>query len=124
MPTYIVTRKSDQDDVYRYQSDAPVEWTGMEFATHVHTELVEPPAPPEQGWEVLDVIDYLKLLTQAERMALRAAGETDPVVADIIDLQRNTARIRSDDPDLLGALDYLTAVGILAAGRKQEILNG
>lgn len=45
MSIYIVTRKSDGAEVYRYQNEAPVEWVGMEFATHDHTELAEPPEP-------------------------------------------------------------------------------
>lgn len=36
MTTYIVTRKSDGQEVYRYNADAPIEWSGMEFATHDH----------------------------------------------------------------------------------------
>jgi hypothetical protein len=124
--TYIVTRKSDGQKVYEYSHTEPVEWQGMEFATHTHAEKVEviDPTPGAPGWVVLDVIDYLKLLQPAERIAIRQAAETDPVVEDIVDLQRNTLRIRSDDPDLLNALDYLTGIGILAAGRKQEILRG
>jgi len=34
-------------EVYRYQADAPIEWNGMEFATHDHTLL--PEAQPEQA---------------------------------------------------------------------------
>ncbi len=126
MKTYIVTRKSDGQKVYEYSHTEPVEWQGMEFATHDHTEKVEviDPATVAPGWLVLDVIDYLKLLSQDERIAVLAAAKTDPIVEDIVDLQRNTLRIRSDDPDLLNALDYLTGIGILAAGRKQEILRG
>lgn len=125
MKTYIVTNKASGAEVYRYSHTEPVDWQGMEFATHDHTELVvpaPPPAPP--GWQVLDVIDYLKLITPAERIAIRDRARTDPVVEDIVDLQRNTDRIRSDDPDFLNALDYLTAIGIFAPGRKREILNG
>ncbi len=126
MKTYIVTRKSDGQKVYEYSNTEPVEWHGMEFATHTHAEKAEAiePEPSAPGWDVLDVIDYLKLLQPAERIAIRQAAETDPVVEDIVDMQRNTLRIRSDDPDLLQALDYLTAIGVLAPGRKQEILRG
>jgi len=38
MSEYIVTNKATVTEVYRYTSDAPVEWAGMEFATHDHTE--------------------------------------------------------------------------------------
>jgi hypothetical protein len=126
MKTYIVTRNSDGRQVYEYSHTEPVAWVGMEFDTHDHTEKVEviEPGPSAPGWLVLDVIDYLKLLSQDERIAVLAAAKTDPIVEDIVNLQRNTPRVRSNDPDLLNALDYLTATGILAPGRKQEILRG
>lgn len=47
MATYIVTRKSDGAEVYRYGADAPIEWVGFEFSDHDHTEAVEAPAPTE-----------------------------------------------------------------------------
>ena len=37
MAEYIVTRKADGVEVYRYQSDSPVEWHGMAFAIHDRT---------------------------------------------------------------------------------------
>ena len=40
MAEYIVTRKRDGVEVYRYQSDTPVEWHGMAFDTHDHTPLL------------------------------------------------------------------------------------
>lgn len=43
MPTYSVIRKADQVEVYRYADAQPVEWTGMEFATHDHVLVPENP---------------------------------------------------------------------------------
>lgn len=40
MSVYIVTSKATGKEVYRYEADAPIEWNGMEFATHDHTEFV------------------------------------------------------------------------------------
>lgn len=31
MPTYTVTNKQTNAEVYRYAADAPIEWNGMEF---------------------------------------------------------------------------------------------
>ena len=48
MPEYIVTRKTDGAEIYRYNADAPIEWSGMEFADHDHVEaapVVTEPAP-------------------------------------------------------------------------------
>lgn len=44
MTTYIVTRKSDQVEVYRYSSPVPIEWDGMSFAQYDHTEAPDPVA--------------------------------------------------------------------------------
>lgn len=125
MTTFIVTKKSTGAEVYRYSAAAAIEWHGMAFSTHDHTPQQEPPEQPVNTVaKVWDRIDYLRLLSAEERIAIREAARTDRVVEDIVDLQRNASVIRSDDPDLVRALAYLTQVGILAPGRKQEILNG
>ena len=37
-----MTNKATGAEVYRYESDAAVEWVGMEFSTHTHAELAAP----------------------------------------------------------------------------------
>lgn len=72
MPMYRVIRKSDQEQVYTYSADAPVEWVGFEFATHDHVEVVEPPAPPPApvtrygGRRRLTKLEFIELLGDAE----------------------------------------------------------
>lgn len=39
---YVVTRKADGAEVYRYSADAPIEWAGFEFALFDHTVVVDP----------------------------------------------------------------------------------
>lgn len=46
MPHYVVTRKADQVEVYRYAADAPVEWIGYEFTTHDHAPIPDEVDPP------------------------------------------------------------------------------
>ncbi len=41
MTTWKVTHRATGQGVYRYQADAPVEWSGMEFTTHDHKPLSE-----------------------------------------------------------------------------------
>lgn len=125
MTTFIVSEKSTGAEVYRYSADAALEWHGMAFATHDHSPVPETPEQPgPAAAKVWDRIEYLRLLAPEERIAIREAARTDLVVEDIVDLQRNAGVIRSDDPDLIRALTYLTAIGILAGGRMREILNG
>lgn len=124
MTTYVVTRKSDGATIYTYSADAPIEWAGMEFATHDHTPLVDvvaPPVPPQQFvWEPLV---FMRRFTMQERIGIRAAEKTDPIVADLFDLLRTAPMIHSDDADVLMGLGYLTQQGLLAVGRMAVILG-
>ena len=128
MAEYIVTRKADGVEVYRYQSDSPVEWHGMEFATHDHT-----PAPvinPDGSIEgaivgrTLTKLEYLRRFTVDERVAIRAAAEQNAVLADYLQLMELAQDINTGDADTIAAVTLLEQAGLIAAGRAQEILNG
>lgn len=127
MTTYIVTNKTTGAEVYRYQNDTPVEWSGMEFATHDHTAQVD---PVEAVTDVPVVamtwtkLEYLRRFTQDERIAIRTAAKTVPQLDDYLELLTLAEDIRSDDPDIVGALQMLEGAGLMAPGRAQEILNG
>ena len=128
MAEYIVTRKSDGAEVYRYQSDTPVEWNGMEFATHDHT-----PAPainPDGSIEgavvgrTLTKLEYLRRFTVEERVAIRAAAEQNAVLTDYLQLMELAQDINTSDADTIAAVTMLEQSGLIAEGRAQEILNG
>lgn len=77
------------------------------------------PVPPK-----VDVITYKMLFTSAERIATKTSA--DPVIQDLQDLM-NDPRTQNVDLALKSvqdALDYMTYLGILAVGRKAEILTG
>lgn len=86
-----------------------------------------PPPAPEPVEAVppkVDVITYKMLFTSVERIATKAS--TDPVIIDLQDLM-NDPRTQNVDLALKSvqdALDYMTYIGILAVGRKAEILTG
>ena len=128
MAEYIVTRKADGAEVYRYQSDAPVEWHGMSFDTHDHT-----PAPvinPDGSIEgaivgrTLTKLEYLRRFTDKERIAIRAAAEQNAALADYLQLMEAAQDINTGDADTIAAVTMLAQAGLIAAGRAQEILNG
>lgn len=127
MTTYTVTRKSDAVEVYRYSASLPIEWQGMEFSTHDHTAEVEAPGtitdvvPSSYAWTKLE---YLRRFTQAERITIRATAKVVPELEDYLQLLELASEVRSDDPDIIGALQALEAGGLIAPGRAQEILNG
>ena len=126
MTTSIVTRHSDQTEVYRYSADSAIEWQGFEFATHDHTAEVDPAG-------VIDVpvvamtwtkLEYLRRFTQEERIAIRTAAKQVPQLEDYLALLELAEEVRSDDPDIKGALQMLEGAGLIGAGRAGEILNG
>lgn len=125
MPTYIVTNKATGAEVYRYNADAPIEWSGFEFATHDHAEAVEvqqaPPASAAQEWTP---IEFLRRFTPVERIAARAARKTDPILDDFYALLEQAPLIHSNDPDVRLGLGYMAQQGLLTVGRMEEILNG
>jgi len=127
MTIYIVTAKATGAEIYRYSADAPIEWSGMQFADFDHTLEVEAPGT------VTDVpvvamtwtkLEYLRRFTQDERIAIRTAAKQVPQLEDYLALLELASEVRSDDPDIIAALTMLEGAGLLAAGRAQEILNG
>lgn len=66
------------------------------------------------------------LFTSTERVAIKAARVTDPIIDDFLDIIEDP-RLTSVDLALgstQDALSYFTALDILAAGRKAAILTG
>lgn len=130
MSRYIVTRKADGAQVYSYNAEAPIEWQGMEFATFDHVEQPEPvatvvPAPSLYGGRRdLTVLEFIRLFTSSERIAIRSAAEQSPAAADYLDLMYHADIVHLDDPDTQTALAMFEGVGILTAARRIEVNNG
>lgn len=124
MPTYIVSRRIDGAEVYRYTADAPTEWSGFEFATHVHLVqpdvVVLPAARPPQQWTA---VEFLLRFTPAERMLARKLRETDPVLEDFFGLLELSEYIHSDDRNTRLGMGYLVMQGVLTPARRGAILG-
>ena len=125
MSTYVVTRKADGVEVYRYAADEPIEWVGFEFATHDHVlqaePVIEPPAPVAREWTA---VEFLRRFTATERITARAARKTDVILDDFYALLEQAPLVHAIDPDVALGLGYMTQQGYLAAGRAAEILGG
>lgn len=123
MSEYVVTRKSDGAEVYRYISDATIEWNGMEFATHDHVIVVQQPVVPN-GPRTMTKLEYLRRFTDKERIAIRAAAEQNAALADYLQLMELAQDINTGDPDTVAAVTMLEQAGLIALGRANEVLNG
>lgn len=126
MTTYAVIEKATGREVYRYAHTEPVEWQGMEFATHDHVVVPDEPAPPAPAPtpQVWTRLEYLRRFTAAERITIRAAAAQSPVLADYLQLLDLAEEVRSDDPDTIAAAQMLEAATLIAPGRAAEILGG
>lgn len=125
MPIYEVVSKATGVKVYRYDSPEAIEWAGMEFETHDHNPLPAPdpePMPVSTGI-TLSKVAYLRRFSQEERVSIRNAAKTSAVLEDYIALLELAEEVRTDDEDILQALNMLEAVGLLAPGRATEILS-
>lgn len=82
----------------------------------------EPPPPPPI--DELNKIDFYRLFTSAERIAIRAAALTNPLIADYQDMLDATPKPRLSDPDLQTGVQLLELGGLLGVGRAAQILAG
>lgn len=126
MTTYAVISKATGAEVYRYAHTEPVPWQGMEFDTHDHVPQPEEPAPPAQPVPafVWTRLEYLRRFTPAERITIRGAAASSPVLNDYLLLLDLAEEVRSDDPDTIAAVQMLEGSGLIAPGRAAEILGG
>ena len=114
MPVYNVIRKSDLALVSSYVSEEPVEWGGLEFATHDHVAQADAPAPAEpplrpEDWYInvgpfYDRFGAYKLPILASTDALVQAIIKDTTVRKYIDLKGRRA-------ELVQAIGLLQAKG-------------
>ncbi len=121
------------------------------FTTNIASEFVEVPDDVETGWTLsgdvwsapvipepvisepvapvppkVSPVEFMLLFTSTERVAIKSARLTDPIIDDFLDILEDP-RLTSVDLALgstQDALSYFTALGILAAGRKAVILTG
>lgn len=97
-------------------------WDGVTLTKPIPATPDEVSAAPPK----VSPVEFMLLFTSAERVAIKAARKTDPVIDDFLDILEDP---RLSEVDLAlgstqGALDHFTALGILAAGRKAAILTG
>ncbi|MCA6346713.1 MAG: hypothetical protein IM622_13265 [Phenylobacterium sp.] len=82
----------------------------------------EPPPPPPV--DQLHKVDFLRLFTQAERIAIRQAAKVNPIVEDYQDMLDAATVIRLSDPDIQEGIPDLEDAGLIGPGRAAQILSG
>lgn len=66
---------------------------------------------------------FKRRMTQAERIAIRAAAAGNPIVYDFVDLLDSSSYADLSDPLLIAGLQQMETAGLLGAGRADEILT-
>lgn len=129
MSTYIVTRKADGAQVYAYNAGYPIEWQGMEFATHDHTAQPESEDPVSSytvygGRRILTVREFYRLFSDQERITVWSAMKGSVALEDFYRMLTADPDVNLDDPAMVVGLGFLEQAGILGTGRAAEIMNG
>lgn len=125
MTTFVVTNLATGAEVYRYEADAAIEWAGLEFATHDHTELVALPAEPTLlEPRRLTKLDFIGRLAPEEFAQVLVAAKTDPGVEMFVKMLDWTTA----DPDgtSINLDDERTVTGVrtlFSAERADAILG-
>lgn len=114
--------------VAEYQADAPKPTTeidplyvGPSFVTKDEQDNVVDLGPQKRTWHTWE---FKRLFSREERIAIREAGKTDAVVADLLDILDSAPEVSSDDGDLLSGLAHLEEIGAIASGRADQIMKG
>lgn len=86
------------------------------------------PRPPTPRPVELTPVEFLRLFTQPERIAIRQAamGDTETAIAiqDWLDMARSAVSIILSDPETVAAVQYLVTAGLLTQERADAILAG
>jgi len=83
----------------------------------------DPPTPPPPS-RVLNKVDFARLFTQAERIAIDDAANINPVVRDYDRMLNRAPNVNLDDPDVQTGVPLLELGGLIGVGRAAQILAG
>ena len=94
----------------------------------VKPEAVTPPDPvaPVVAPPKVSPVEFMLLFTSQERVAIKAARSSDPIIDDFLDVIEDP-RLTVVDLGLgstVSAINYMVYAGKLTAERKAEILTG
>lgn len=105
------------DDLFEVSNGVGIGWVKQEDGSYA--------APPEIVPEiVVSQADFKRLMTSAERIAIREASEQSPAIFDFMDLLNSSVTVHLSHPDVIAGITALEIAGILSPERRDEILSG
>jgi hypothetical protein len=98
--------------------EAGIGWVfdGERFIAPLIENTPEPSKP-------MTKFQFISRLTLAERVAIYTAEDTNPVIKMWLEMFRICEEIELDNPDTREGVQMLEALGFIAAGRADAILN-
>ena len=90
----------------------------------------EPVAPADQAEavaaasKVVSRVDFLRRFTRSERIALREAEHSDPVIGDSLLMLNLAEQVDLSGGDVVEGLAYLEKKKLLSSDRRKEIIAG
>ena len=101
-------------------------WDGSKWVNPPAPVPVPPTPPVQQYATTMTPIEFRLLFVSAERIAIKTAAKTDPIVEDFWSIVNDPelTQISVKDAQVIEALDYLESIGILTPARKAVILLG
>ena len=123
MSNWKVENRLTGEIVYAYGSDDPVEWPGMEYATHNHIRVIEVVEAPKRR---LTKLEFIGKMGEAVFVAILGMAQQSVEMAAWVELVRmatpdpDGTSIDLDDPRTVAGLNALEPVlisqGVVAEG--------
>lgn len=117
---WIVEDRITGEVVYAYGADQPdhfVDYPVEQFNHIRQKDVIAAPIP-----RTITKLEYLRRFTTEERVAIRSAAASNPVLDDYLKLMELAQEINLDDQDTVAAVTMLEQAGLIAAGRAAEVL--
>ena len=103
-------------------------WQGINWVVLAERpHIITPPVVPEDNnlptLSAISKIDYLRLFTQAERIAIYTFAQTNPIARDYQYMLDSSTIVSLNDIDIASGLELFEDQGIISTGRAAQILT-
>ena len=129
MPHYKATNTVG-GEVVEYDADAPqpqhlaAPWVVENVLVQASPQDIAPPPSVYGGRRTLSRLEFLRLFTPQERIAIRTAATQSPVLADFMQMLELADDVHLDSADTATGVTLLEQAALIGAGRASEVLRG
>lgn len=101
---------------------SPATLAQLDLADTGFLPVADPPPPPPPPPTVVPVLTFKRLLTAAERISIRTTANSNPTVADWLDILDTASDVYLTDADTVAGVQYMVSLGLLTADRAAMVL--